>query len=171
MSLYKLIWNIGAWYRNPSVLRLYIQLRKSEQLNNADLEALQFTKLKETLVFAQQHSKFYAQKFAEVNFIPETDFICIADIKKVPVIEKSDLLQHNNNIHSTFQFKKVFKSETSGTSGQVLKFNKDEYWDSFNRASIMRGYAWHGVNMWDKNGYFWGYNIDARKKTKNTVIG
>lgn len=30
----------------------------------------------------------------------------------------------------------------------------------------MRGYSWHGVNVWDKNGYFWGYNINAKKKLK-----
>ena len=166
MSFYQVIWNIGARYRNPSLPKIYRELKASESLDISLLKAMQFEKLKETLVFAQQYSPFYARKFSEINFSPQKDFNTLADIKKIKVINKADLLKYNSDIHTTFPFKQVFKSETSGTSGQVLKFKKDEYWDSFNRASAMRGYSWHGVNMWDKNGYFWGYNIDSTKRLR-----
>lgn len=170
MPIHKLIWRIGARFRNPSVFKLYEELKASEEYNKAQLNALQFTKLKDTLIFAQKHSPFYAQKFKEISFNPATDLAGFDDIKKLPPVNKSDLLLYNKDIHSKYHFRKVFKSETSGTSGQVLKFDKDEYWDSFNRASIMRGYSWHGVNIWDKNGYFWGYNIDSREKFKIRVL-
>jgi phenylacetate-CoA ligase len=166
MSIYKRIWSIGARYRNPSVNKLYKELKETERYPLHQLEDLQYKKLKETLIFAEKYSTFYKRKFAEVAFNPETDFLSLSDIQKVPVVTKNDLLQHNKEIHTGFSFKKVFKAETSGTSGQVLKFDKDEYWDSFNRAAFMRGYSWYGVNPWDKNGYFWGYNINPKKRLK-----
>lgn len=166
MLVYKFIWNLGAGYRNPSVYKCYKALKRSEGFTIQQLDELQYRKLKETLLFAQEYSVFYRNKFAESSFNPSTDFNSLADIQKVPVISKADLLRFNTEIHANYPFRKVFKSETSGTSGQVLKFDKDEYWDSFNRAAIMRGYSWHGVNVWDKNGYFWGYNINAKKRLK-----
>lgn len=166
MSIYHLIWTIGARFRNPSVFKFYKELKESEKYTLQQLEELQFLKLKETLIFAKKYSAFYKRKFAEVSFNPETDFQSLADINKVPIITKADLLQYNKEIHTSYPFKKVFKAETSGTSGQVLKFDKDEYWDSFNRAAFMRGYSWYGVNPWDKNGYFWGYNINPKKRLK-----
>ena len=166
MSIYQLIWNIGARFRNPSLFKIYRELKASESLSLAQLETLQFERLKETIIFAQRYSPFYAQKFAGLNFNPVSDFKSIEDINKIPVVTKADLLTYNQQIHTNFSFKKVFKSETSGTSGQVLKFDKDEYWDSFNRASFLRGYSWYDVCPWQKNGYFWGYDIDPRKRTK-----
>ncbi len=164
--LLKLFWIIGAKIRNPNLLILYKELKNTQKYTLLQLEELQYKKIKETLLFAQKYSDFYRSRFAEVLFNPETDFNTIVDINKVPAITKADLLKYNTDIHTNNRFKKVFKSETSGTSGQVLKFDKDEYWDSFNRAAIMRGYSWHGVKIWEKNGYFWGYNINAKKRLK-----
>lgn len=166
MSIYKLFWKIGAYFRNPSVFKIYKELKKSESFPLEQLEELQLRKLKETLIFAKEYSPLYKRKFSEVGFNPDSDFNRIDDIKKVPVITKADLLEFNAEIHSVLPFNKVFNAETSGTSGQVLKFKKDEYWDSFNRAAFMRGYSWYGVNPWDKNGYFWGYNINPQKRLK-----
>ena len=43
---------------------------------------------------------------------------------------------------------------------------KDEKWDSANRAALFRYYDWYGVKPWDRNGYFWGYNIHPSKIIK-----
>jgi len=32
------------------------------------------------------------------------------------------------------------------------------------RAAVFRGYSWHGVAPWERNGYFWGYNLDPAKR-------
>src|SRR5690606_19375044 len=59
--------------------------------------------------------------------------------------------------------------ETSGTTGQSLKFIKDETWDSANRAALFRYYEWYKVKPWDRNGYFWGYNIHPSKILKTKI--
>lgn len=166
MQVAEIVWRLGVSQRNPSLMTIYRLLKRSEAYTRQQLKELQLQKLKETLVFAKKYSPFYSRHFAKAGFDPVIDFNCIADLTKIPAIDKSDLLEYNSDIHTRFSFRRIFKSETSGTSGQVLKFDKDEYWDSFNRASIMRGYSWYGVRMWDRNGYFWGYNIDPRKRVK-----
>ena len=109
MSIYQLIWNVGARFRNPSVFKIYGELKASEAYSLSQLETLQFERLKETLIFAQSYSPFYAQKFAGVNFNPVSDFKNIKDISKIPVVTKADLLTYNQEIHTNYPFKKYLK--------------------------------------------------------------
>ena len=51
-----------------------------------------------------------------------------------------------------------------------MTFHRDESWDSFNRASIWRGYSWFGANPWDKKLYFWGYNTAKLKQVKLRIM-
>jgi phenylacetate-CoA ligase len=162
IKLAPLVYRLGCFIRNPSLSTAYEDLKSTEFSDRSSLERLQFNKLKETLVFSYLNSAFYRELFENNGFDPRRDFLDISDLCKVPTVNKSQLIQNNSQIHTIeqFQFKKLFFSETSGSTGQALTFYKDEVWDSYNRASIQRGMSWHGVNPWDYNGYLWGYNID-----------
>lgn len=35
---------------------------------------------------------------------------------------------------------------------------------------MFRGYKWYGVDPWDRNGYFGGYNIDKKQKLKTAFL-
>jgi len=63
---------------------------------------------------------------------------------------------------------KHFYCETSGSSGEVLKFSRNEVWDSVNRASIDIFKARFGALPYDKTIYFWGISSGfwAGKKTR-----
>lgn len=159
----KLTYFIGAKFRNPNIFHHFNFLKKSEKWSINDLENYQLSRLKNLLVFAYSYSSYYRQLFDSIEFNPN-DIITLSDLKKVPIIDKNTIIRENDRIHTNFNHKKTFFSETSGSSGQVLKFFKDENWDSFNRASIMRGYSWHDVKPWERNGYFWGYNISPNKR-------
>jgi len=168
--LNKQIWSIGALFRNPHIFEKYKFLKKTEKYTLEQLENLQYLNLKKILEFAYTYSDFYKNLYAKNNFNPFSDFNKIEDISNVPVISKSDLLKYNAQIHTKYKFNKIFKSETSGTTGQILKFKKDEHWDSFNRAVRMRGYSWHNVSIWERNGYFWGYNFSPLKAIKTKAL-
>jgi phenylacetate-CoA ligase len=94
----------------------------------------------------------------------------LEDLKKLPIISKKELLNDNIEIHSNLQFKKHFQANTSGTSGESLKFKREESADSFNRASIYRGYSWYNVKPWELNGYFWGYNFSEMAMLKIRIL-
>ena len=101
--------------------------------------------------------------FGAAGVKPE-DIKSLADIKKIPSTTKTDLLNNTEAIQNKEGYRKLFFSETSGSTGEPLAFYRNSEWDAGHRAAILRGYSWHGVNPWDLNGYFWGYSLSAKSK-------
>ena len=166
MNFRKWFYEIGEQYRNPSLQKIYKELKKSETYSKDQLFEIQFEKLKKIVFFALDHSLFYKDYWKDWEEELRNNF-SISLYENLPIVSKEQLIQFNESIHTDKAFfKKRFFCETSGTSGQVLTFLRDEYWDSFNRASILRGYSWHGVYPWEYNLYFWGYNTNFNKRLK-----
>jgi phenylacetate-CoA ligase len=162
---HKYIFKSGQRWRNPSLEAHYRFLKETEKWSKQALEELQWKRLKEILNYAYNHSAYYKKKWDEAGVHPG-DIRQPDDMKKIPVITKSELIKHNKDIHSKENFTKKFFSVTSGTTGESLSFWKDENADSWNRAAIFRGYSWYGVRPWDFNGYFWGFDFSFWKKIK-----
>ena len=160
-KLARLLFQLGARSRNPSLFTEYERVKASEWLRTEQLAQLQLERAVEFLSFAARHSRFYQQAFAEVGFRPQ--FVTsIDDLACLPPVDKATLIQHNREIHSDYRFT-GFVAETSGTTGSALEFFKSEAWDSTNRAHLMRAYDWYGVKPWERSGYLWGYNVDPKR--------
>lgn len=165
-------YQLATKYRNPS---LEFQLKALLSYDFAPASAvreLQADKLKELLLFASNHSKYWRQKLSEAGVDSE---IINADPYKalgwLPISTKADYLQFGNEIQvSGKHFNKVFRAETSGSTGEPLKFPKNEYWDSANRASIARGLSWYGVRIQDRNGYLWGFDFSVISRAKVAIL-
>lgn len=167
--MFKEIFKIGQHIRNSSLTTWVHFLKASETWPLASLEAYQLQKLQELVAVAYANSAYYKKIFDEFGVKP-SDIQSLDDLKKLPVTTKSDLLIHNKEIHTNLKVKKLFQANTSGTSGESLKFNREESADSFNRASIYRGYSWYKVNPWERNGYFWGYNFSEMAAIKIRIL-
>lgn len=168
--LKKKIYNLGVKIRNPSYANLFKELKKTEFSSLDELHTIQEKKLKSILHFAYNHSVFYKTKLDELGFIDwDKPFDTLS---KLAIIRKADLINYNEDIHTvkSYKFKKLFFSETSGSSGEPLVFYKNEHWDSSNRASIARGMSWYGVEPWERNGYFWGYSFSFFAKLKISIF-
>ena len=167
--LHKIVYLLGSRLRNPSLKNQLVFLKKSDAWSLEELESYQLKKLKELIEFAYTHSAFYRRKFDEINCTP-LDIFCLTDINKLPILTKLDVIEFNKEIHTNYPFKKGYKAITSGSSGNSLSFFRDEYADSFNRASSLRGYFWYKVLPWERNGYFWGFNFDYKEKIKTLFL-
>lgn len=167
--LHKLLFKLGQAKRNPSLQSHYNFLLESDIWSKEQIEAYQLTKLKELLVHAYNYSPFYTRLFNQLSFDPN-NIQSIDDLNKLPLMDKRIAIDNNKEIQSRYDFKKLFVAETSGTSGATLKIFRSEEWDSYNRAALFRGYHWYGVNPWDKNGYFWGFNISPKKRFITRVL-
>ena len=165
--LHKIVYNLGMKYRNPSLLPYLKFLKDSDKWSLEQLQEYQFKKAKEFLCFTGEHSVFYKEYFARYNFVP-SKMTSLKDLDVLPPITKDVLIARNADIHTDYKFSKLIFCETSGTSGQVLSYHKDEVWDSHNRAAMFRGYSWYGVEPYERNGYFWGYNKSMN--FKGTVL-
>ncbi|WP_462354511.1 phenylacetate--CoA ligase family protein [Alistipes timonensis] len=166
---YKLIYLAGIKRRNPSLLPYFEFLKETDRWSIDKLRVYQFEKCREFLIFARNNSPFYQEHFAKAGFVPER-MQSVDDLKQIPPIDKIILLEYGDRIRTNYSFRRLLFSETSGTSGQVLRFYRNEEWDSHNRAAMFRGYGWYGVNPWLKNGYFWGYDTAKRQYWKTAFL-
>ncbi|NIJ45446.1 phenylacetate-CoA ligase [Wenyingzhuangia heitensis] len=167
--MHKIIYKIGVKTRNPSLNKWISFLNKTQSWSIDELESYQLKKLKELLLFAYQYSPFYKEYF-DKNNVDLKEIKSLDDITKIPILEKQTLLNNINEIHTKYVFKKTLKAITSGTTGKSLSFLREESADSFNRASIFRGYSWYGIKPWDRNAYFWGFNFSLKDKIKTRFL-
>lgn len=165
MNLFKFIFLTGARFRNPSLYKHFRDLKSSEHWPLEKLKVQQQNRLLDFITFAGNNSRYYKSLFESIGWVPGNKFT-MELFNQIPVTTKNVLISENVAVHSKNITEKTFDCETSGTSGQVLTFRRNENWDSFNRASIMRGYSWYGVHPWNFNLYFWGYNFSGFKKIK-----
>ncbi|WP_165312517.1 phenylacetate--CoA ligase family protein [Vibrio ziniensis] len=169
ISLHKIIYNIGVKFRNPSYYMAMEELSKSEFFSLEELQDIQKKKLFDLIEFAKENSAYYLKVLGEIELNSNDNLYDI--LNSLPTITKRELLDNINEISTVnqFNFKKIFNSETSGTSGEPLVFPRDEEWDSYHRASIARGLSWHGVKPYCKSLYFWGYTNSKKNKFKNKI--
>lgn len=172
MNFHKILYKIGVKLRNPSHKEATTSLNESQWWTREQLDLNSVRQIRKLLVFSYTYSEFYKSLFDSLEFNPNSDFNNLSDISKIPTSSKATLIKHNASIDTTgkYKFNKLFFSETSGSTGQTLTFYKNEEWDSYHRASIARGLGWHGVNVWDKNGYFWGYSFTLLVKFKTMFL-
>jgi phenylacetate-CoA ligase len=163
MMIARIVFLLGTFFRNREIFSKYRFLKKSEKWSIHQLEQYQFEKAKELITWAYEKSPFYKTLF-DKNGLTPSSFRSLEDLKKFPIITKQDLIDHNDEILIKDGFNKLIFSETSGSSGQVLTFYRNKEWDAAHRSAMFRGYSWYGVKPWDRNGYFWGYNIDPKKR-------
>ncbi|TCN85191.1 phenylacetate-CoA ligase [Vibrio crassostreae] len=167
----KLIYKLGERFRNPSLARVYSELKNSEFSTREELERSKNIKLKELLLFSYENSEYYRALFDSIGYKHKYDDI-LNFFPKLPISNKRELIDNNESIHTyhSYDFSKLFFSETSGSSGEALTFYKDELWDSYNRASIYRGLSWFGVKPYERNGYFWGFNFGKKQIIKVKIL-
>lgn len=165
--MHGLIMRFFVYLRNPSFFKILKTLKRNENLTLKEIEEIQIKKLKCLLIHAYEKTEYYNKKFKSEGINVYSENI-LAEYKKIKPISKEDLISYNKQIHTVKKTR--FKAKTSGTSGSKLTFYKSEKWDSFNRASIERGYSWHGVSFFDWKIYFWGLRFEKFQKIKTRIL-
>lgn len=152
----KILYELGALYRNPTLNKAFKDLLITDFSSYESLIELQQEKLYKLLEFTSVHTKYY--KGLGTSLL------------KYDIINKDTLRTNNRDIHSDFNFDKRFFSSTSGTTGVTLNFFRNEEWDSANRAAMFRAYSWYNIKPWDRNGYFWGYKSSKKDILKTKIL-
>lgn len=163
--LHKIIYKLGVTLRSPELIKHYNKLKESETWNKSELEKHQVDKMKFLLKKAYSSSEFYKKKFDQYNVDIER-INSLEDFKNIPILTKKELLKYNKEIQNKNGYRKLFFSETSGSTGEALAFYRNSNWDAGHRAAQLRGYSWFGINPWEPSGYFWGYSFNLKKKNQ-----
>ena len=163
---HKIIYLVGEYIKNPLIRKKFDELKQTEYASLETLEALQLKRLKRLLYHARNNTHFYAQRLKDIDI----EHITLERLKDIPTLTKQELYKYNKEIHTKYDNEKLVKSETSGSTGEALVFFRTKKWDAYHRAAQLRGYSWYGVNPWDKNIYFWGFNPNWKQKLKMRVL-
>jgi phenylacetate-CoA ligase len=51
-----------------------------------------------------------------------------------------------------------------------LIFYRNQDWDAWHNASVIRGLSWHNVNPWERNGYLWGHSYAFMRQLKTKIL-
>lgn len=163
-SIARMVYRVGLQVRNSEILQKYAFLKESENWSRDHLLRFQFEQLR-ALLASSQRSPFY-QSLYRKHGVDVRDVKHLADLGRLPVISKSNLLENHEQIQVPGFEGQLFRSETSGSTGHPLLFYRDKSWDAWVNASVFRGLSWHGVDPWEHNGYLWGFNIAGSRRLR-----
>ena len=165
----KQVYRFGLRIRNARIVPHVQTLLECQNWEYAKLAELQNHLLCELIGWAYEKSPHYRRKLDEAGCRPN-QIRSASDLPSIPPLEKADVLQSAGEIQIRDLKEKLFYSETSGSTGQPLVFYRNADWDAWHNASVIRGYQWHGVNPWDRNGYLWGFNLSPKARFKSQTL-
>ncbi len=103
--------------------------------------------LRKTLVRASEGSAFYREQFRQAGFNPRTDFRSAEDLARLPLLTKTEVRKHfNEMVDHRFEQGSVI-SHTSGSTGEPLPMRLNEYFMAFDNACLFRHWSWTGYSF------------------------
>ena len=123
-----------------------LELFRNSKKSYSELKTIQEKKLRKLIRFAYETVPYYHNLFKTNNIDPES-IRTVADLKKIPITTKEDLLKAGDSWLSNAVDKKSCKYiRTGGSTAKVLTFYKSHYNISRHRASFLRARMENGVN-------------------------
>jgi len=123
-------------------------LHDNENKSYDEIIHFQFSKLKEIVKGAYEHSSFYNKKYDEYGFNP-CHLKDISDIKKIPLLSKDEVREHSKEM-CVVNRAGLYSQYTSGTTGKPLIFFADKKCIAREWASIC--YQWERVGYKPNDG-------------------
>ena len=96
--MHRLIYKLGVAKRNPSLFPYFSFLQESDKWSREKLVQHQLKQLQKLIKFAYENSPYYTNVFNQIGLRPE-DINSIKDLKRIPLVDKSVLINHLSLIH------------------------------------------------------------------------
>jgi len=145
--------------KGEPIAKLMGYYERQQFWSEEQLRDYQLVKLKELLEFAFSHSPFYKNLYQEAGITPD-DIRCLEDLRRLPSIDKSDLI---NQLDRMLPSKPHFlwsQKTTGGSTGEPVKLYKNPMALARERCATWRGYEWAGLRIGDAQLRFWGVPHD-----------
>ena len=118
------------------------ELEEFDYLDNESKKDKHLEKLRETLIYAYENTKYYKEIFDKINLDPYK-FNDIEEMKQIPIIDKKFVLDNFNDIISKQEIDHYI-AYTGGSTGKPLKILLDT-----NSIYIEKAFVY---NYWAKYG-------------------
>lgn len=135
------------------------ELRKTQWLPRAELEAWQLAKLQQLVQYAYENVPYYHEWYQREGIHPQ-DIKSLQDFQSLPILTKGVINQHLEALVSPFLRSKAQQNQTGGSTGLPMRFYlEDSFW-WWNAALEQRGREWHGMQRREKIAWVWGAQSD-----------
>jgi phenylacetate-CoA ligase len=137
-------------------VRQFHSLSRSQQLER------QWIKLKKLLDHVYRNNSYYKDIFDKNDCQPDR-IKAPADLKKIPILTKRDIQQHSAGMISRGGYR-LSRRSTSGSTGMPLTFVKDRDAAAYMNAVMHEVYAWHGIDIGDRQCRIWGVPLQSKRR-------
>ncbi|MDR2546885.1 MAG: hypothetical protein LBC96_05145 [Lachnospiraceae bacterium] len=134
-----------AFFRHLTFRGQLAELDYLETATNEEKRELQLTKLKQTLIHAYDHTRYYRKLFDKINFDPRT-FSAFAEMEQIPLLTRSDIAAHFTELQAD-DVTDYYLSTSGGSGGAPMKIllSKESLYRE--RAFIYHYWSQHGYDF------------------------
>ena len=152
------LWRVGE----HGGLRYLKEYERSQYFSPERLHELQFGRLRALLAHAQKNCPFYGERFRRAG-MAIGDIKSLEDLRELPVLEKSDIQNHRDEMVATNCPKKdLIHNITGGSTGSPLSLYLSRDRKMSRVAATWRHNQWAGCHLGDKVAWIWGASQDRR---------
>jgi phenylacetate-CoA ligase len=139
-------------------ISLYDKFMLSDKLSFDELTHNQNNQLSKMVTYCYEQIPYYTKTFNAISIQPQ-DIKEIGDLKFLPVLTKSIIIENRKDFTPKVPVNKVIKGSTGGSTGEPLKYLMSL--EDYNRgvALLYRGWSRAGYNLGDKVLIFAGSSL------------
>jgi len=153
------------------VLHYLRDLEETQWYSRAELQQLQWEKLKRLLKHCYENVPYYRELFTRFSLKPQ-NIMSPEDLLKIPVLTKSELKRSYHSLQAQDKKRPFGVNRTSGSTGIPVIVHVDKEAADCHYAAKLRGRSWWGLRIGDRNGLLWGRDEEPGLKVaiRNYVV-
>lgn len=163
LSKYLFIYPV-RYLRGEHICKYLKEVQNVEKFNEDQLKKYQWSKLNTLISESYNGVPYYHEVFSHLQK-NKYNLKEIDDLLPFPTLTKNIIKNNFDNLKNR-SVKKSDERTTSGSSGDPLIFHKDRLATAYMDAVMYNSYAWHGINIGDKQARFWGMPFDKKERVK-----
>ena len=155
-ELYFATMPLHKWLIRRQARALYLDLKRTEWLDEAAMRQLQVQKLQRLVQHAYVHVPYYRDAMKDAGIRPE-DITELDDIRRLPLLAKDDVRRHLYfrlfaDDHSKRDMHRI---ATSGSTGEPFVTYADRHQLEMRFATTLRALEWTGWRFGDRQARLW----------------
>lgn len=134
-------------------------MQAAQWLSRDELQARQLAGLRRLVRYAMEHVPLYRERYASEGIAPG-DIRSFEDFARLPLLSKTDLVEHQAELVAEGFTGNASPSATGGSTGMPTRFLVDRQVSLCGAAFHHLGRSWYGVRPGDRIAFFWGAGRD-----------
>jgi phenylacetate-CoA ligase len=163
-----LIWYPARALMGDRIWQLIPELAVTERMSRNELDSRTHRLLGDLLRRAYEDSPFFRERLAIAGYSPDRGYEYDPErFRKIAPLTKPDVRDYMTS--GEIPNVSAATRSTSGSTGEPLVFKKDRIAANYMDAAMHQVYSWHGIDIGDREGRFWGTPIPVGARLKQQI--